>query len=130
MISEKELAYNESIELWIKDRVKKNETTTVRFYISPKTITNIFGNELMQKIEEKFKKIGVNCSVVDTVEGSFNLNRDYLETDKFEAIVEYCGVYPVKMDTKDSAWLSELDNMGEIRIVVMVYKDGKEYMNI
>ena len=127
-----ENTYSENIKEWIARRTHNKEISTVRFYISPKNIdTKIYENDLMKKIEEKFNKIGVKCRVVDTVEGSFNLNRDYLETEKFEAIVEYCGVYPVKMDTKDSAWLSKMDDEGEIRIIVFTYdKDGKEHLNI
>ena len=118
--------YATSIKKWIDYRVENNETNIVSFCISLANVkTNMYKDELILKIKDIFKKIGVNSYVVDTVEGSFNLDRDWLETEPFEAIVEYCGVYPIKMNPEDSAWLSELDDEGKIRIVVFVKRDDK-----
>ena len=118
--------YAESIKKWIENRKQKNETNIVQFCISPaKADTNIYEDELINKITEKFKTIGVKTNIVDTVGGSFNLNRDFIETGEVEAIIEYCGVYPVNMNPEDSAWLSELDDEGKIRIMVFV-KQGDE----
>ena len=118
--------YASSIKEWIENRKQKNETNIVRFYISPANANiNIYEDKLINKITEKFKTIGVETNIVDTVDGSFNLNRSFLETDEVEAIIEYCGVYPVNMNPEDSAWLSKLDDEGKIRIVVFVKKDDK-----
>jgi len=124
--------YINNIREWIDRRLKNDEITKVRFYISPKDcIESIYENKLIAEIEKMFKEIGINTNFVDTIPGAFNLNRNYLETDKFDAIVEYCGVYPIKMDAKNSAWLSALDNCGEIRITVVTYdKDDNEHMNL
>lgn len=125
------MSYSDDIKEWIDIRVKRNETTRVRFCISPKDChTNIYENQLIHKIEKMFERVGINTRIVDTVAGSFNLNRDFLETDIFDAIVEYCGVYPIKMDTKDSAWLSKLDDCGDVRIFVFTYdKDNNQDLN-
>ena len=118
--------YANSIKEWIKWRKQKNKTNIVRFYISPANANiNIYEDKLINKIAEKFKAIGIETSPVDTVDGSFNLNRDFLETDEVEAIIEYCGVYPVNMNPEDSAWLSKLDDEGKIRIMVFVKKGNK-----
>ena len=111
--------YAKKISEWIKNRVKRKETNMVCFYISLANVEDGFHeNELMNEIIKKFDKCNINIDFVDTVPGSFNSNRIYLKTDKFEAAYEYCGVYPVQMNTEDSAWLAELDDSGKVRIIV------------
>ena len=120
--------YAEAIKEMIAHRKENNETNIVHFYISPANAnTNIYKDELIKKIIKKFIAAGIyiNPMKVDTVRGSFNSNRDFIETGEVEAAIEYSGVYPVNMDPEDSAWLSKLDDEGKIRIMVFV-KQGDE----
>ena len=66
----------ESIKQCIEERLKVNDIESVCFDISPKNANDAINNPIIEKIKNLFNSIGVNCRYVDTVLGSFNLNRD------------------------------------------------------
>lgn len=121
----------ELIQSSIEQRIKDDDIVKARLVISPKSAkTDVRRDETIRKIKELFKSIGVDSGVVDNALGSFDLNRNWLETEYFDACIEYDGVYPIKMNPKDIAWLQNLDYIGEIRILAYIKdKDGTEHPN-
>lgn len=70
---------------------------------------------------------------VDTIPGSFNLDRDWIETDSstpIECAIEYPGAYPINWDIEDVVMLEKMDQNGDIIIRVMwITEDGKFVQN-
>ena len=120
--------YAKAIKRWVDEEKKEGRIHIVRFYISPQRAdVHIYEDVIIREVLRKFENsgIGVTSIQVDSVNGSFNLNRGFIETDEFDAIIEFGGVYPVDMNPEDSAWLSELDDAGLIRIVVFIKKGDR-----
>lgn len=64
------------------------------------------------------------------MEGSFNLNRDWIETTTdIPCYIEYCGVYPVNWSPEDCRTLEKLDYQGKVIINVVYHIDGKYISN-
>ena len=126
-----EMTSEKIIKSCIEQRIKDNDLTKASLLISPKSAySSIYNDENIQKIGKLFEEIGVKSHIRDTVLGSFDLNRSWLETDYFDACVEYDGVYPVKMNPKDIAYIQDLDIIGEIRILAYIKeKDGTVHPN-
>ena len=85
-------------------------------------------DERFFEIKEILDRNNVTYGFVDTVPGSWNLNDDYLETDKIECIVEYCGVYPVHWNINDVVRLEELHNAGKLVINVCIVDEAGNYI--
>lgn len=112
-----------NIQSMIDARVKDKEITPCMFYVS-KTISQ----EYVDEIKKIFDKYEIKWGDVDTVDGAFNLNRDWVETSKSTPIpcaIEYCGVYPTNWDIKDVFRLVQLEEEGKI-IVLVYYIDGDD----
>lgn len=115
----------EIINNWIKARKERNQTSKMVFFITvPRVDVNIYEDEQMRQVSEILKRNNVNHNFVDTIPGSWNLNRDWIETEEIESIVEYCGVYPVNWNMDDVVKLEELDGTG--KIIILVYKVNKD----
>jgi hypothetical protein len=122
-----------NIKRWIEDRLKEKQVPyKVMFEITVPKMTNedenIYNNLTLQKVRDIFNKYSIRTEFVDTVSGSFNLNRDWLETkDDVECYVEYCGVYPIHWNIEDVVELERMDYDGEIIIRAFWHVD-KEYI--
>lgn len=87
-------------------------------------------DENIKVITDLFDKYGIEWQSVDTVEGSFNLNRDWIETTTdIPCYIEYCGVYPVNWSPEDCRTLEKLDYRGDVIIQVLYHIDGKYIPN-
>lgn len=120
------------IKRWIEHRLKeKQEPYKVMFAVTiPKINVNesIYDNIILKKVQDLFNKYSIKTGFVDTISGSFNLNRDWLETkDDVECFVEYCGVYPIHWDIEDIVELERMEYDGEIFLKVWWHK-GDEYI--
>ena len=119
-----------TIEKWITDAKENKEIVECKFSI---TVPKIYdGKERDFVIDPKIREIykilkqnNVDTDVVDTVVGSWNLDRLWIETDSIECAEFYSGVYPVNWNLEDVVRLEEMCNEGEIIIRVMVKKNGK-----
>lgn len=118
---------------WIKDRRDDDEKPTLCvFQITvPKlseddNLEDIENIKILTNIFSKYQ-IGWNC--VDTVEGSFNLNREWIETKDIPCYIEYCGVYPADWDIEDIITLERMENEGNIIIRVLWHKEEKYIPN-
>lgn len=115
---------------WIKQRVENHETYQCMFDVTiPQLPEMPSDNQYIKEICGMFDKYGIRYWKVDTIPGSFNLNRDWIETEKetpIECAVEYCGVYPVNWDIDDVVRIDELERTGIIIIrVLWIQDDGK-----
>lgn len=106
----------------IQARIEDNELTPCVFYVS-KTVDSKY----VQEVKTMFDKYGIPNREVDTLEGAFNLNRDWIETDKNFAIpcaVEYCGCYPANWEIDDVLRLVELEESGLIQLRIYIVDDN------
>ena len=114
------------IQSWIDARKEKDQTSKMVFYITvPCVNINVYKDKMMQFVSEMLDRNNVEYNFVDTVPAAWNLNRDWIETDPVESIVEYCGVYPVNWCIDDVVTLEELKSTGEIVVLAFdITKDG------
>lgn len=117
----------DTIQTWIDARKEKGQTSKMVFYITvPCVNINIYEDKIMQLISEILDRNNVKYNCVDTVPGAWNLNREWIETDSIESVVEYCGVYPVDWNIQDVITLEELESIGDIVVLAFeITDDGK-----
>lgn len=120
----------EIIQGWINSRKAQNQTCKAIFYITVPHIPDDIGkDEQMILFSEMLERNNVPNFFVDTIPGAWNLNRDWIETEPVECIIEYCGVYPVNWNIDDVVMMEELETEGKIIISVFVNEDGKYVPN-
>lgn len=120
--------------MWIGNRVKDNEIAKCMFDITvPKLEEMLYENEYIKEVCAMLDKYGIKHMKVDTIPGSFNLDRDWIETDSstpIECAIEYPGAYPINWDIEDVVMLEKMDQNGDIIIRVMwITEDGKFVQN-
>lgn len=114
----------------INTRKEKGELTPCVFYISPAdSRTSIYDNPITRKISLMLNKYHISHGFCDTVSGSYNLNRDWIETDIIDCAIEYCGAYPANWDIDDILELEDMEYSGQIIIQVAWKIDGKYELN-
>lgn len=117
-----------NIQEMIDSRKEAGEITNCVLYVS-----NGNDHSSIDKVGAILDKYGIKWNMVDTFAGSFNLNRDWIETSSETTIpcaVEYCGVYPVNWDIKDVFTLVKLEEEGRAIIMVdWITDDGKRVPN-
>lgn len=119
----------EIIQEWIDARKERGETQTCMFYITiPKCIA-FDKDKTVGKIKDILGRNHVGYGYVDTVCGAWNLNRDWIETEEMDCIVEFCGVYPIAWDMNDVAELERMETEGEIIVMVDWIENGKHIPN-
>lgn len=116
----------EIIRKWINARKERNEIKKCVFYITTPECAGIHKNEKIKGILTRNK---VEYCSVDSVCGAWNLNRDWIESDIMNCIVEYCGVYPVDWDIQDVVEFERMESNGEIIVFVDWIEDGKYVPN-
>ena len=121
------------ISKWIKKRMDNGEDPTPCIFqiTTPKFLEceKLEDNESIKVLIDIFDKYGIDWQSVDTVEGSFNLNRDWIETGDIPCYIEYCGVYPIKWDIEDIATLEKLDYDGKVIIKVLWHPEDKKFIS-
>ena len=126
---ERKKSISEQIQ-WDKDH--RRVPTQCMFNITTPRVANrdiCENDENMKIITNIFDKYGIEYNVVDTVAGSYNLNRDWLETSDIPCYVEYGGVYPVNWDIEDVVTLEEMDYEGKLIIRVLWHEDDEYIPN-
>ena len=108
------------IQNMITKRLNENDTVNCLFQML------LLKKESKSIIEALLKRNGCQTYTVDTVEGCWNLNDEWYELNDVEAIVEYCGVYPIKWDIDDVVLLEKLYYNREIYIKVLWKKENKD----
>lgn len=119
----------EVIQEWIHARKARNEITKCIFHITVPKATDIDKDETIKKMEEILDKNHVSHGHVDTVCGTWNLNREWIETGEMDCIVEYGGVYPVNWDLEDIVEFEHMETNGEIIVMVDWIVDGEYIPN-
>lgn len=120
-----------AIQEWIISRKEKNEINQMLFYITvPALNINVYKDETLKLIADLLNRNNVSYNYVDTIPGAWNLNRDWIETDVMDCIVEYCGVYPINWSIDDIITFEELENQGKIVVLAIIKTtDGKYIPN-
>lgn len=85
-------------------------------------------NEHIAKVISLLEKYGIEWREVDTIEGAFNLNREWIESSDIPCYIEYTGVYPTDWDVDDIATLAEMDARGDIMISVLWHTSPDKYI--
>lgn len=117
------------IKKCIDNRKANNETNQVIFYITcPKLDINLYHDETLEKVKGILEHNHVKYTYVDTVPGSWNLNRDWIETELMECAIEYSGVYPINWNLDDIIIFEELENQGQIIVLATIKTAGGEYV--
>ena len=119
----------EVIREWIDARKERGGITKCMFYITIPKDTDLCKDETIKKIEEMLDRNHVSHGHVDTVCGAWNLNRNWIETEEIDSIVEFCGVYPIDWDLEDVAEFERMETDGEIIALVDWIEDGKHIPN-
>ncbi|MCM1235749.1 MAG: hypothetical protein NC489_37110 [Ruminococcus flavefaciens] len=120
----------EMIQTCIKGRKEKDELAPCIFYISPADIRKgVYDNPTVQKVSSILNKYHISHGFCDTVLGSYNLNRDWIETDVINCAIEYCGAYPADWDIEDIMTLEDMEYSGEILIQVVWKVEDKYELN-
>lgn len=119
----------EAIRRWIDARKERGEITKCVFHITVPKNVDLNSDETIRKIESVLDNNHVKYIHVDTVCGSWNLNRDWIETGEMNCIVEFCGVYPVDWAIEDVAEFERMETEGEIIAMVDWIEDGKYIPN-
>lgn len=124
----------EAILGYIKSRKENNQTPIPCIFQI--TVPRCTEDSLQLREDENIKiitnlldKYGIHWGTVDTIGGAYNLNRDWIETADIPCYVEYCGVYPVDWDTKDSALLEQMEYDGKIIVKVLWHTSEGEYID-
>lgn len=99
------------------------------FYITFPKYTDLCGDETIKKIEGMLDRNHVSHNHVDTINGAWNLNRDWIETVEIDCIVEFCGVYHIDWDLEDVAEFERMETDGDIIVLVDWLEDGKHIPN-
>lgn len=127
------------IQSWIDKRKEDKETTTCYFYVTtPKSVysEHITDRPELKQIIDILERNGYRknkedepfWSFCDTVSGSWDLNRDWLEVGPIECAVEFCGVYPVNWDIDDVVLFESLERTGQIMVHVIWKKDDGTFV--
>lgn len=109
---------SEIIQSWINARKERNEITRCVFYITVPKDEDFERNGTIEKVKVMLERNLVTCKHVDTVDGAWDLNRDWIESGEMDCIVEYCGVYPVDWDIEDVVEFERMETNGEIVVLV------------
>lgn len=113
----------------IKHRVESGETCKCIFqFTTPKLHMSLRNSDVIKEMSNILTKYGIDYNFVDTVCGSYNLNRDWMETGEIECCVEYPGVYPVGWDIKDVLYLEKMDIDGNLIVLVQVKDKNGHWM--
>ncbi len=106
----------------ITSRLKNNDTVNCMFQIL------LLKESAKNAVEGLLKRNGFPplLHTVDTIAGCWNLNDNWYELDDVEAVVEYCGVYPVKWTIEDVVLLEKLYYNRDIYINVLWKRENED----
>ena len=123
------------IKMCIDERKRTGSYTNCRLYITTPKLgveRDMYSptTPIMQEVKGILERNKADYKVVDTVAGTFNLNREFMETAIIPCAVEFTGVYPLSWDVEGVARLEELEQGGDITILVSCYDDNGEYLGM
>lgn len=120
----------ENIKECIDARREAGELTPCVFGITTPKVIGTKNSQAMKKVQEILKRNGIKAGWVDTMPGSYNLDRDWLEMESpTPCAVEYCGAYPADWNIDDVVELDRMESKGEIIIHVSQVADGEYIPN-
>lgn len=102
------------------------------FNITTPKLTGMYqlkNDENIKMITNILDKYNIYWQTVDTVPGSYNLNRDWIETKDIPCYIEYDGVYPTEWDIEDVVTLEKMDREGKIIIQVTWHPEKDKYIS-
>lgn len=125
----------ESIASSITDAIRRDAIYHCVFWFSvPKYIStgtkDFLENSYIKEIISILDKNHVSYHTCDTVAGSFNLNRDYIETEIMDATVTFSGVYPIHWDVDSILKMENMEYNGDIMIVIAWFDENGEYIDM
>lgn len=114
----------------IIQNAEKEDIHKVAFLFSnPDTNENIFDNENIKEIISILDKYQIMYNKVDTIQGQFNMNRDWIETETpIKAVSCYCGVYPINWKIEDCLTIEQLEYSGKLLIRAYLVDDKGKYL--
>jgi hypothetical protein len=117
---------------WINSRKKRNQAPIKCLFdiTIPQLLLeeSIETNESIKEIINIFNKYNIRWNTVDTVSGSFCLDREWIEANNIPCYIEYCGVYPVEWDIDDIYKLEQMEYEGKIIINVKWHLEDDNYV--
>lgn len=121
----------EIIQNYINWRKRHNHINKCVFCITaPGDVQDARNEKRLDSVRELLDRNNVNYHYCDTVMGSWNLDSEWIETEKFECVIEYSGVYPIHWNIKDVVEFEALNNDGKIVTrVYLVDEDGNYIPN-
>lgn len=119
----------QEIKGWIDTRVENSCCTKCYFYVTvPSKSYSVHITEvpILKKVIKMAEAVGIKTTFCDTIEGAFNLNRDWIEIGPMDCGVEFCGVYPITWNIEDVVEFEMMENSGQIIVQVFwVDSEGK-----
>ena len=118
---------------WINARKQDNEKpiNCIFQFTTPKyhSRLELEKDDNICKLTNILDKYDIKWDCVDTISGSYNLNRDWIETTDIPCYVEYPGVYPVDWDIEDVLTLENMDYDGKLIIKVLWHTDDGKFVS-
>ena len=108
----------ESVIKSMEDKMSRGDNPDrVVFKFSPPEVSwKFLENENIKLIKEILSYYDINFRVTYEDKGSFNFNRQWLETDVIECFIYDYGVYPIDWKVEDLQILEDLDYKGKLII--------------
>lgn len=106
------------MQWWINSMKEQKEIIKCIFYITVPKYTDIYEDISIKKIENILNRNHVNYKYVDKVDGVWNTNRNWIETDEVDCIVGPCGMlYCGHWKINDAVEFERMESNGEIMVL-------------
>lgn len=123
----------ETIKGWISSRKERQTPTNCIFDISipyySDEMPSLDTYEPIKTVIKLLEKYNIQWTEINTVPGTYNLNKPWLETTDIPCYIEYNGVYPANWDIDDIVTLESLEYNGDIIIRVSWHIDDEYIPN-
>ena len=108
----------ESVIKSMEDKISRGEIPdrVILKFSPPEVSWKFLENENIKLIKEVLSCYNIDSRITYEDKGSFNLNRQWLETDVIECFIYDYGVYPVDWKIEDLQILEDLDYKGKLII--------------
>lgn len=100
----------------MEDKLSRGDTPdkVVLKFSPPEVSWKFRENRDIRRIEDILSEYNIDSRITYEDEGSFNLNRQWLETDVIDCFIYDYGVYPIDWKVEDLQVLEELDYRGKL----------------
>lgn len=90
----------------------------------PEVSWKFLENDSIRQIRDILSEYNIDSKITYEDKGSFNLNRQWLETDGIDCFIYDYGVYPVDWNVEDLQILENLDYSGKLIIRYFIKNEG------